>query len=68
MLMRASPHGAQVKAGTMDKDEAQRRLRASFVDNVAAFRDRHGVMAPVKDILDMGCSVRRPRPHPFTST
>eukprot|EP00192_Tetraselmis_astigmatica_P012144 CAMPEP_0117662048 /NCGR_PEP_ID=MMETSP0804-20121206/7853_1 /TAXON_ID=1074897 /ORGANISM="Tetraselmis astigmatica, Strain CCMP880" /LENGTH=386 /DNA_ID=CAMNT_0005468937 /DNA_START=183 /DNA_END=1343 /DNA_ORIENTATION=- len=41
----------------LEKEEAQRRLRSSFLDCVQAYREKVGAVAEPKDILDIGCSV-----------
>lgn len=55
MALRVWPQ--EVKAGTLDSLEAQRRLRTGYTDALAAYVKQHGLPEP-KEILDIGCSVR----------
>lgn len=55
MALRVWPQ--EVKAGTCDSFEAQRRLRAGYTDALANYIKTHKLAEP-KEILDIGCSAR----------
>ena len=60
MALRVWPQ--EVKAGTCDSAEAQRRLRAGYTDALASYIKTHGLAQP-KQILDIGCSARSLSSH-----
>lgn len=65
MALRVWPQ--EVKAGTVDSLEAQRRLRKGYTDALAGFISKHGLAEP-KTILDIGCSVRGAESPPGNAT